>query len=51
MQGALSDAKCPTENTAEPALPGRRCCPLEGVTPQAAQGWALYSPKFSGRPT
>ena len=21
-----------TQNTAEPAVPGRRCCPLEGVT-------------------
>jgi len=31
------------ENTAEPALPGRRCCPLEGVTPQAARGWDKFS--------
>ncbi len=29
------------EDAVEPALPGHLHRPLEGVTPQAAQGWAL----------
>jgi hypothetical protein len=31
------------QGTAEPALPGRQCRPLEGVTPQAARGWAYFT--------
>src|SRR3990167_5695430 len=39
-----------SQGTAEPALPGRQCRPLEGVTPQAARGWAHPSARAARQP-